>query len=370
MEDSGVPRENPQIVTEIPRFDGFAEPFRASAHPVSAPLRIPRLNRILFVLTLLTTTMAGAESAGAVISFSHPLDALGGLAQGLSFSLPLMSILLAHEMGHFLTSRRYGVDTSWPYFIPAILPSPVSIGTFGAFIRMRSLPKSRRAMFDIGAAGPWAGFVVAVAAIVIGLKLSDVTPLDTSSGGIELGNSIVFWSLARVVLGVDPDSVNITLHPTAFAGWIGLLVTTLNLLPVGQLDGGHVVYSLFGSRWHRRISRSVWIGCLFMVLVPKLLALLPGAPQLDYWPGWIIWFLLILVLGLGHPVTQDAETPLLGKRRLAAWATVLLFIVTFAPIPISYVPPKELPPPSEGPTYSVIYHAPPLGSAPNHLRSL
>ncbi len=365
MEDSGLPRENPQIVTEIPRFDGFAEPYRAPVQPAKPPFEIPRINRVLFILTLLTTTLAGAQSAGVEVSFAHPLDALVGLSQGLSFSIPLMSILLAHEMGHFLTARRYGVDTSLPYFIPAIFPSIFSIGTFGAFIRMRSLPKTRRAMFDIGAAGPWAGFVVALIAIIIGLKLSEVTPLDTSSVGIELGNSIVFWSLSRVILGVDPDAVNITLHPAAFAGWIGLLVTTLNLLPVGQLDGGHVVYSLFGPRWHRRVSRAVWMGCLFMVLVPKLLALLPGVPEINYWPGWIMWFLLILVLGLGHPVTQDAETPLVGKRRLAAWATVLLFIVTFTPVPLSFVAPKAPIPQSEGPTYSVIYHAPP-NSAPSH----
>ena len=353
MEDLSASRENPQLVTEIPRFEdviAMARPTTQSARP---PFRIPRLNGILFVATLLTTTMAGAEAAGAAVSIFHPLDTLLSLPAGLSFSIPLMSILLAHEMGHFLTARGYGVDTSLPYFIPAIMPVPIALGTFGAFIRMRSLPRSRRAMFDIGAAGPWAGFAVALVAIVVGLKWSEIAPLDNSGGGIELGNSIIFWSVARVVLGVDPDSVNVNLHPTAFAGWIGLLVTTLNLLPVGQLDGGHVVYSLFGTRWHRRISRSVWLGCLLMVLVPKLL-------HLDYWPGWIMWFVLVLVLGLGHPVTQDADTPLAGKRRLAAWATVLLFLVTFAPVPFSSVPPKSPLAPSAGPTFSVIYHVPPV----------
>ena len=207
-------------------------------------------------------------------------------------------------------------------------------------------------MFDIGAAGPWAGFVVALVAIIVGLHWSPTTPLENSSGGIELGNSIIFWSVARVVLGVDPDSVNVNLHPMAYAGWIGLFVTTLNLLPVGQLDGGHVIYSLCGPRWHRMISRYVWLGCLLMVVVPKLL-------HLGYWPGWILWFVVILMLGLGHPATQDAETPLIGKRRLAAWATVLLFVVTFTPVPFSFVAPKGPPAPSEGPTYSVIYHGHP-----------
>jgi membrane-associated protease RseP (regulator of RpoE activity) len=158
--------------------------------------------------------------------------------------------------------------------------------------------------------------------------------------------------VSRVILGVDPDSVNVNLHPMAYAGWIGLFVTTLNLLPVGQLDGGHVIYSLFGPRWHRVISRYVWLGCLLMVIAPKLL-------NLAYWPGWILWFVLILVLGLGHPATQDVDTPLVGQRRLAAWATVLLFIVTFTPVPFSFVEPKAPLPPSEGPTYSVIYRTPP-----------
>jgi membrane-associated protease RseP (regulator of RpoE activity) len=355
MEDSSARRENPLIVSEIPRFEGMGETYGAALQPAAPPVRIPRLNRILFLLTLLTTTMAGAQSGGAPVSIFHPLDTLLSLPVGLSFSIPLMSILLAHEMGHFVTARRYGVETSLPYFIPAIVPSPISIGTFGAFIRMRSLPRTRRAMFDIGAAGPWAGFVVALAAIVVGLKLSQVTPLDNSAGGIELGNSVIFWSVARVILGVDPDSVNVNLHPIAFAGWIGLLVTTLNLLPVGQLDGGHVVYSMFGARWHRLISRGMWFGCLLMAVVPRLL-------HLGYWPGWIMWFLLVLVLGLGHPATQDADTPLAGKRRLAAWATVLLFIVTFAPVPFSIVEPKEPLPPSEGPTYNVIYRTPPHAS--------
>jgi membrane-associated protease RseP (regulator of RpoE activity) len=352
MEDSSPPPGNSPIETDPPRIAAYVEPVRVGAPPAMPPLRIPRLNRLLFSLTLLTTTIAGADAAGASISIFHPLDMLLSLPAGLSFSIPLMAILLAHEMGHFLTARRYGVDSSLPYFIPVLLPWPVSIGTFGAFIRMRSLPRSRRAMFDIGAAGPWAGFAVALVAIIAGLRLSPVTPLDNSLGGIELGNSIIFWSVARVVLGVDPDSVNVNLHPMAYAGWIGLFVTTLNLLPVGQLDGGHIVYSLFGPRWHRVISRYVWLGCLLMVIAPKLL-------HLVYWPGWILWFVLILVLGLGHPATQDADTPLVGQRRLAAWATVLLFIVTFTPVPFSFVEPKAPLPPSEGPTYNVIYHTPP-----------
>jgi len=349
MEDSSATREISPIVTDIPRFIGTAEPTRRFAPAARAPFRIPRLNLILFLLTAFTTTLAGAYSAGAVLSWSNPIASIPNLSAGLSFSIPLMLILLSHEMGHYLTSRYYGVDATLPYFIPAFLPLPISIGTFGAFIRMKSLPRSRRAMFDIGAAGPWAGFVIAIVAIILGLEWSQVTPLDTTAGGVELGNSIAFWSVARWILGVDPNTVSVNLHPTAFAGWIGLLVTALNLLPIGQLDGGHVVYSLLGPRWHRVVSRLVWVGCLMMALIPWLF-------HLDYWPGWIMWFFLVLFLGLGHPSTLDVNTPLAGRRRIAAWATVLLFVLTFTPVPFSFVAPKEIPPPGEGQSYSVMYH--------------
>ena len=232
-------------------------------------MRIPATNIVLFLLTLLTTTMAGADAAGAPVTYALPLHAnLLNLTNGLSFSIPLMLILLAHEMGHYSFARRYGVDTTLPYFIPAPFPSLFFIGTFGAFIRMRSPRARRRAMFDIGAAGPWAGFIVAMIAIVIGLHLSTVSPLDNSAGGLQLGNSLIFWTISRAVLGVNPNSVNVDLHPIAFAGWLGLFVTALNLLPIGQLDGGHVIYSLLGGRWHRAISRLFAAGCLLMVVVP------------------------------------------------------------------------------------------------------
>lgn len=352
MEDLTAPPELSPIVTDLPRFEPIPEAVRAYPSQPAPRFRIPAINWLLFLLAMLSTTMAGASQAGTPFILSRPVETFANLASGLSFSLPLMAILLSHEMGHYLTSRRYGVDTSLPYFIPAPVPSLFFIGTFGAFIRMRTLPRTRRAMFDIGAAGPWAGFVIALGAIILGLRWSDIAPLDTSQGGIDLGNSIVFWSVARVVLGVDPNTVNVNLHPTAFAGWIGLLVTALNLLPVGQLDGGHVVYSLFGPRAHRVISRLVWLGCLLMAVIPYLL-------HLEFWPGWLLWFALVLVLGLGHPSTLDMDTGLHGMRRLSAWATILLFIVTFSPVPFSVTPPKAAPAqPSDAPQYSVIYPLP------------
>jgi membrane-associated protease RseP (regulator of RpoE activity) len=360
MNDFTAPTDVSPVLTDIPRFEAPVGPARVHGHPATQPFKIPRINVVLFVLTLLTTTMAGADANGAPILFSHPSTLLN-LVAGLSFSLPLMLILLSHEMGHYLTSRHYGVDASLPYFIPAPVPSVFFIGTFGAFIRMRTPPRTRRAMFDIGAAGPWAGFVVAIAAIVIGLHKSQVTPLDTSQGGLQLGNSIIFWTVSRVVLGVDPNAWNVSLDPIAFAGWIGLFVTTLNLLPVGQLDGGHVVYALFGVRWHRAISRLFTLACLLMVVVP-LTSNYVLHTEIQFWGGWLLWFMIVLFLGLGHPSTIDAASPLSGSRRWAAWATIALFVGTFSPVPLSLELPSGAPPREEGHSVSVMHPAPtPLG---------
>jgi membrane-associated protease RseP (regulator of RpoE activity) len=263
----------------------------------------------------------------------------------LTFSVPLMAILLFHELGHYVTSRRNNVRVSLPYFIPAPLPSVFIIGTFGAFIRMKSLPRTRRVMFDVGAAGPWAGMLLAVPAVIIGLHYSEILPLDRSAGGLELGNSLLFLGLARWILGVNPNAVTINLHPIAFAGWIGLVVTTLNLLPVGQLDGGHVIYALFG-RSHRAISRLFVICCVLMVVVPWIMGW-------SYWLGWLLWAVLLVFLGLGHPAALDADTPLDPRRRAAAWLTIALFVVTFSPVPFSLAPPAEAP---NSQVYDVVHH--------------
>jgi membrane-associated protease RseP (regulator of RpoE activity) len=344
-ETVGAPDEAPRpALVDIARHSPYAA---ASGIAPRSPSGIPPLNTALFLLTMLTTTMAGAYMAGADLTLLHPLASLVGLASGLSFSIPLMLILLCHEMGQYVTARRNRVDATLPYFIPAPFPSLFIIGTFGAFIKMKSLPPSRRVMFDIGAAGPWAGVIVAIPTVIIGLMLSTVTPLSRSMGGFELGNSLLFLGLARAVLHVDPNTVNVNINPVAFAGWLGLFVTTLNLLPVGQLDGGHVVYALFG-RHHRIISRLFVLGCVMMVVVPYVLGM-------DFWGGWLLWAAILLFLGLGHPVTADANTPLDPRRRIAAWATVALFIVTFSPVPISF---NTGQPPEQENLYSVMQVAP------------
>jgi len=307
----------------IERYEpGHDNDFQSRSRVEFIPKRRKLLHLFLFFVTFATTTLAGAFQKG-VDPFSEPIS----LLLGLSFSVPLMLILLCHEMGHYLVARRHGVRASLPYFLPAP-PLPVlPIGTFGAFIRMRSLPADRRILFDIGAAGPWGGIAIAVPAVAIGLYLSEIRPLNPLEGGLFLGDSLLFSALTRLVLGVSGNDVNIELHPIALAGWFGLFVTFLNLLPVGQLDGGHVIYSLFG-RLHRWISRGFLVVIFFL--------------GFHGWLGWFFWVGLLAFLGVDHPPTHDFFSSLDLRRKVYAWSTVILFALTFMPVPFSVSEPPIL----------------------------
>ena len=295
-----------------------------------APRQLPVLHLVLFIATLITTDLAGAFQQGAN-PFSDPQT----IVQGLPFAITLMSILLFHEMGHYLLARHHGVPASLPYFIPG---PPWLVGTFGAFIRMQSPPVNRQALFDVGAAGPWAGALLAIPAVMIGLALSEVRPLNPfEDGGLVLGDSFLFSALTHLVLQVSADDVTVVLHPIALAGWFGLFVTFLNLLPVGQLDGGHVTYSLFGPS-HRWISRLALVGILFL--------------GFQGWTGWFFWVVFLALVGLDHPPTQDLWSPLDTRRRVYAWCTIGLFVLTFIPVPISITDHFEVP---EGEMTDVAY---------------
>ena len=279
---------------------------------------------LLFVGTALTTTAAGAFQLG-----ENPFTDPASLVSGLPFSATLLLILFCHEMGHYGFARWHGIQTTLPYFIPGL---PFLVGTFGAFIKMNGMPRNRAALFDVGAAGPWAGMVIALPAVALGLSWSEVRPQEP---GVEipfaLGTSFLFDLMGTLVLGVDMDEVDVMLHPVAVAGWFGFFVTFLNLLPVGQLDGGHVSYALFGQR-HRIVARAF----LFLLLT---LYLLPGG-----WNGWLIWAaLLFFVLRVDHPDTADRDTPLDGTRRRLAWATVVIFFATFMPVPFIISEPADPP---------------------------
>jgi membrane-associated protease RseP (regulator of RpoE activity) len=275
------------------------------------------INYVLFAVTFVTTLLAGAGQEGVTLQTlaASPLS----IFRGLPFSLTLMGILLAHEMGHFIMARRHGVDATLPYFIPA----PFGIGTFGAVIKMRSPLRSRNALIDIGAAGPIAGMIVAIPASYIGLVLSDVKPItDAMTGGITLGDSLLFKGMQYLIHGPLKPGYDVFLHPVAFAGWIGMLVTMLNLLPVGQLDGGHVSYAVFGPN-------AIWVSRIVFLVIVLL--------SIFSWFGWITWALLmLLVIRLRHPpIYETVPTRLDRGRTVVAFVTLVLFVLTFMPSPMS-----------------------------------
>jgi len=270
-----------------------------------------KLSILLFLVTLTTTMLAGALQQGI-----NPMDTPLQVVKGVPFALTLMIILLSHELGHYITSKKHGVDVTLPYFIPA----PSFIGTFGAFIKMKSPLLDRRALLDIGASGPLVGVIVSIPFLIIGLKLSEITT-GTQPGGAVLGSSILFSLVAKLTLGSIPENCNILIHPIGFAGWIGLLVTSLNLLPVGQLDGGHVAYAVLGEKQSRLSTIVVFFLFIFGFLG---------------WKGWFVWGFILLIMGLRHPRPLDILTPLDAKRKTIGWITLVVFILTFTPVPFGY----------------------------------
>jgi membrane-associated protease RseP (regulator of RpoE activity) len=276
--------------------------------------RFPFLHLFLFILTLITTLAVGAMQTGVDL-----LKEPGKIYKGLPFASALITILLSHELSHYFASKKHKVKATLPYFIPA----PTIIGTFGAFIKMKSPIISRKSLIDIGASGPIAGFIVSVIASVIGLSLSEVVSVEKYKGGLlSLGDSMLFSFLSRLVIGVTSADQDILLHPVAFAGWIGFFVTSINLIPIGQLDGGHIAYALIGEK-HRHIS-------MFLVLVMLTLGLL-------LWEGWALWAVLMLILGLRHPPVLYWEIPLDYKRRFIGWLALVILILTFIPVPFKLI---------------------------------
>lgn len=273
----------------------------------------PRVNILLFLATLVTTTAIGSFMAG-----SNPFTSIGGLVKGLSFSIALLSILGIHEFGHYFAAKYWRVNVTLPYFIPAPFPP---IGTFGAVIKMKSSIPNRKALVDIGAAGPIAGFIVAVAASIIGLGMSEIIPSRAAESLIylPLGDSIIFKFLIYVVLGPLPDNFDIILHPVAFAGWLGLFVTALNLIPFGQLDGGHILFAL-SPRFHELLRR---------IRIPLLLFM-----GLTFWAGWYIWALILLYIGRPHPHPDRMDDKLGTLRKVIAITSIIIFILCIMLTPV------------------------------------
>ena len=274
----------------------------------------------LFGLTVFTTLWAGAFQA-----YSGPLrgpwDFLVAhpdrLWTGLPFAGTLLFILVTHELGHYLLSRLHQVPASLPLFIPG---PPHLIGTFGAVIRLRGPIMDRRALFDIGVSGPLAGFAVALAALVIGMSLSTVVD-RSGSFGLQLGEPLLLQFVSWVVIGPLPPQADVLLHPVAFAAWFGLFVTSMNLIPIGQLDGGHVAYALWGRRQRT----------MALALFPILLML-----GFVGWPGWFLWAFMAGAFGLGHPPVANPGAPLGRARVCVGWIALAVFVLTFAPVPFSF----------------------------------
>lgn len=275
---------------------------------------------VLFLLTVFTTLWAGAYqvySGPARGPLNFLLASPETLWRGIPFAGALLFILTTHEFGHYLLSKIHRVPASLPLFIPG---PPHFIGTFGAIIRMRGPILSRRALFDIGVAGPLAGFVVAVIALIVGLHLSTVVD-RTSTLGLQLGEPLLLQFMSWIVIGSLPPEADVVLHPIGFAAWFGLFVTSLNLLPIGQLDGGHVAYAL----WGRRQRTLAW------AVLPILLVL-----GFFGWSGWFLWAFMAGLWGVGHPPVIDPDVPLGRNRTIVGWIAFAVFVVTFAPVPFSF----------------------------------
>ncbi|HOT47299.1 MAG TPA: site-2 protease family protein [Spirochaetota bacterium] len=271
----------------------------------------PAVNILLFVITFLSTTFAGASESKSVAD---------AFVSGLPYSITLIFILLVHEFGHYCAARRFGVDATLPYFIPF----PSIIGTMGAVIKTRTPIPDRRALFYIGAMGPLPGFIMSLAAVVAGIYLSDVRPLPVVKGDMMLpvfGDSLLFAFLVRVIHGAIPAGKDIYLSPYAWAGWIGFLITSLNLMPIGQLDGSHILYALIGKR------QKVF-GWLFLA----------GLCIMSFiWQGWIVWIVLTLFfLMVAHPEIPE-DTPLTMIEKIIGWTCMVILIVTFVPIPVDFL---------------------------------
>jgi membrane-associated protease RseP (regulator of RpoE activity) len=292
---------------------------------------------VLFVLTFITTTLTGAALYASFISNLNfdtlsalPLVSPRLLLGGLWYSVGVLTILGVHEFGHYFACKYYRVDASLPYFIP--LPVPFAMpGTFGAVIRIRQQIASKRQYFDIGIAGPIAGFITLIPVLMIGMRLSNLVTLPADFSGENYAEPLLFQWVERLFFPAMSAHETLNLHPAGWAAWWGLLATALNLFPAGQLDGGHISYAVFGRR-----SSHITIG-----VVACLIALTVGSMILFRTPSYllptVLLLVMIFVMGPHHPGTLDEDRPLDGKRLWLAVLAAVMFVVSFTPIPISFI---------------------------------
>jgi membrane-associated protease RseP (regulator of RpoE activity) len=291
------------------------------ALPAVAPAR-PWVALVLFLLTVASTIYVGGQDLDRATG-----QAFFNWGHGLAFSAALLGILGAHELGHFFAARREGVAVSYPFFIP--MPFPIGIlGTLGAFISIKEPVPNRRALLAIAVSGPLAGLVVAVPVLILGLTLSDVQTLAEvyaqlpGASYITEGNSLLYAALKILVFGrfLPSGGEDVFLHPVALAGWAGLLVTGLNLLPAGQLDGGHIFFALFGARAAQLMSMLVAVALLGMGFL---------------WSGWFLWAVIVALIGQQHSPLLNEVTPLEGPWLTLAVIGLVVFVLVFTPVPIT-----------------------------------
>jgi membrane-associated protease RseP (regulator of RpoE activity) len=274
------------------------------------------MSAVLFALTVLSCLFVGAQYVEGLTATNW------NLLDGLPYTAGLLGILVAHEFGHYLVARRVGTPVSLPYF----LPMPLGLGTFGAFINMTAPPRNRRQLLGIAAAGPLAGLVVAIPVLWIGLSLSSVQPLPVEGGYQIEGNSLLYAGMKFLVFGrlLPSAGEDVFIHQLAFAGWVGLLVTGLNLIPAGQLDGGHILYALVGERGAKIVF---WVVLAVMATLSLL------------YSGWLLWVFLIFLLGRLRVMPLDDVTDLTTPQRALAASMIVIFVLVFTPRPFTFVPP-------------------------------
>ena len=305
-----------------------SDPFGALYPPPTTPRKFRNrtwLHVILFLATLATTTLTGAchyhSFASEFGRVQPPIDWFL-LVEGLWYSGPLLAILGAHELGHYLFCRRYNVDATLPFFIPAPLPLT---GTLGAVIRIREPFPTRTALFDIGVAGPIGGFLVLVPALFVGLHLSNIVPAPTEGGVYMLGEPLLFRGAVQLVFGTVPDGQTVNMHPMVFASWFGMLATALNLLPFGQLDGGHICYATV-PRWARQISLATVALAMVMTL----------AVSSSWFFMTLMMVAMLVILGPSHPRVIYEYEPLPRSRYWIGVLALILLILCFTPAPIEF----------------------------------
>ncbi len=302
------------------------------------PIRAENLRRhgILFLITVLTTMMIGALLTEG-INFSAILDnPLLLITVGWKYAFGVLSILTAHEMGHYIAARIHGINVSLPYYIPVPLPDFFHFGTMGAFIRIRTPIPNRKVLMDIAVAGPVAGFIVSLLFLIYGYatlpELDDIIkhvelshPYDPNADGQRPGYSILFYLFNDVWSSGLLLMIEIYHFPFIFSGWIGLFITALNLIPIGQLDGGHIVYSLFGAK-----ARYVNYGAFaLLILLTIWIGFERGLNALI----WVPWIIILLLIGIVHPPTMNNSVPLDKSRKLWGWICIFIFILCLTPIP-------------------------------------